>query len=63
MEKDGALSSFSVPAGISVEDEAALMEWVKGLDLAELIGNLQDAGVPAELVEIVNTLAQMLAYM
>jgi hypothetical protein len=62
-EKDGALSSFSVPAGISVDDEAALMEWVKGLDLAELIGNLQDAGVPAELVEIVNTLAQMLAYM
>ena len=60
---DGKLENINIPNSISVEDNAAMEQWVTELDLNGVIGNLEDAGVPAELIEILNALAEMLAYM
>ena len=61
--KESAIAAVSVPEAISATDEAAIMEWAAGLDLTTVIGNLEDAGAPQELVDILNTVAQLLAYM
>ena len=60
---DSELKNINIPDSISVEDNAAMEQWVTELDLNGVIGNLEDAGVPAELIEILNSLAEMLAYM
>lgn len=60
---DSELKNINIPNSISVEDNAAMEQWVTELDLNGVIGNLEDAGVPAELIEILNALAEMLAYM
>ena len=60
---DSKLENINIPDSISVEDNAAMEQWVTELDLNGVIGNLEDAGVPAELIEILDALAEMLAYM
>ncbi len=62
-EKENSLTTITVPDGIDVDDYAALEQWLKDVQLDTLVRNLEAAGMPAELVELVNTLAQLLAFL
>jgi len=52
----------SLPSGIDMEDDTAVEQWAKGLKLDTLVKNLEMAGVPSELTEVVSALGQLLAY-
>ncbi len=44
--------------GVDVMDEAALMQWLQGMDLSKVIQTLKDAGLPQELQQALDVVAQ-----
>lgn len=51
--KIGSGKSASLPKGILVEDEEDLIEWAKTLKFDKFIKKLEKAGLPVEIVEVI----------
>lgn len=50
---------IAIPSSISIEDEAAGMEWAAQLDLDAIVASLRKAGVPDEYMDMAESLVDM----
>ncbi len=58
--EQGKASDIKVPDSIEVDDQEALQEWILDMDFDVLVENMEDAGVPDEILDVVNQVLDQL---